>query len=364
MATEAWCDRRRHDLIMLTLRVLSCGHGDTLLLHLPGGKWVLIDCHLPKPSDRERFYQLTDNLGIRTFEYVVLTHADSDHYRGMTDVLLHFTSAGRSVRYFCDSGASHKHIDKLLLDRGTPKADRAEYARLRTTIVDLQEQKKITRHWLNDGTATVRLSGVPDDCSLVVVAPAVQQLADAQDRALLGKKGLPNVNELSVAIVVQRVAKGSSCRMFLPGDLEGNGMTTALGCWDRHSDNTHRARNFDVIKVPHHGSVNGHDQNLFSRIAQTGESVAVISCGQLFNLPRQSVVGDYLNSGWRVFCTSPRHALPQRSSALQQTLSSRRSMTTQSAVGSDIVVEAEPSKPLQVDPGHLEIRSADLPAYK
>src|SRR5256885_85170 len=115
---------------MLTLHVLSCGHGDTLLLQMPLGKWALIDCHLPSPEALNRFYRYTDDLNISTLDYVVLPHADSDHYRGMAEVLQRFSTNGRSVRFFCDSGANHKHVRLLQEACRLPDADMKEYARL------------------------------------------------------------------------------------------------------------------------------------------------------------------------------------------------------------------------------------------
>src|SRR2546428_3893 len=107
---------------MLRLHVLSCGHGDTLLLQMPKKKWALIDCHLPGIDARNRFFQYVESLGITTLNYVVLTHPDSDHYRGMRHVLEHFSTNGRELGFYCGAG-SPTHVAKLIESRGVAPAD-------------------------------------------------------------------------------------------------------------------------------------------------------------------------------------------------------------------------------------------------
>src|SRR5687767_13593105 len=69
------------------LHVFACGHGDTLLLRLPGDRWVLVDCYLPHAdATRARFFQYLDRLEVRRLDYIFLTHPDSDHYLGMAEL--------------------------------------------------------------------------------------------------------------------------------------------------------------------------------------------------------------------------------------------------------------------------------------
>src|SRR3954469_7476348 len=107
----------------LRLHVLSCGHGDTLLLEMPKEKWALIDCHLPGIEARNRFFRYVDSLGITTLDYVVLTHPDSDHYRGMRHVLEYFSQDGRKIGYYCGAGSSPTHVAKLIESRGAAPDD-------------------------------------------------------------------------------------------------------------------------------------------------------------------------------------------------------------------------------------------------
>ena len=62
---------------------LECGQGETILLHLEGRYWVLIDCYLPKGPIRDSFFELVDRLQIRRLDVLCLTHPHDDHYHGM-----------------------------------------------------------------------------------------------------------------------------------------------------------------------------------------------------------------------------------------------------------------------------------------
>jgi beta-lactamase superfamily II metal-dependent hydrolase len=349
---------------MLTLHVLSCGHGDTLLLQMPLGKWALIDCHLPSGEARDRFYRYTDNLKIATFDYVVLTHADSDHYRGMADVLERFSTHGRSVHFFCDSGANYKHVRLLQEACGLPEADMKEYAHLLKTVLKLSKSPPLQRQWLNDGTATIVIDGDTSGFALVVVSPNTTDLANSGDHALLGiAGGKPNINELSIVLIAQELASAGACRMFLPGDVEGNGLTGALARWDKHRENASSATTFDVIKVPHHGSKNGHNLALVNRIATKGSSIAAISSGMRVSCPARSVLTDYLTTGWRVHCTAPRNAQSATSSALQRTAVSRARSSGDHLTNFNIRIVVEPGKVVNATPAESEVVQSDVTAY-
>jgi hypothetical protein len=101
-----------------------------MLLHLFGEKWVLIDCNLSFGEAREKFFEFVSAQKIEKLDLVCLTHAHEDHYAGMEAVISHFTSGGRSVGVFCDSGIDPRIINTLLKRRFRPPPYVREYERL------------------------------------------------------------------------------------------------------------------------------------------------------------------------------------------------------------------------------------------
>jgi len=349
----------------LKLHVLSCGHGDTLLLQMPKKKWALVDCHLPGNETRNKFFQYTNSLAINRLDFVVLTHPDSDHYQGMREVLEYFTSSGREVGYFCTAGGSPSHIAKLLESQGVSDADVKEYAALFRTVFQLHAARLLTRHALHDQIATIRISGKRKGFSIVAIGPEYNKLVISEDTDLAGIPHDPlSVNECSVVLVAQLLTRFVSRRIFLPGDMEGDGMSKALSRWDGHPDNVDGNYNFDVIKAPHHGSINGHDVKLSDRIAQKNKSVLVISCGTAYGLPSKTVISDYVDRGWRVYCTSPRQFATQPKNALQATQFGKgKAQPPLTATTHNLIVVAGGVLRFSVTPSAARIHRANLNAY-
>ncbi|MCX6781906.1 MAG: MBL fold metallo-hydrolase [Candidatus Magasanikbacteria bacterium] len=64
---------------------LNVGQGDSALIRFPGGAKMLVDCG----PNREVLNKLGEYLPFydRTIDYLVITHPDTDHYGGCSDVL-------------------------------------------------------------------------------------------------------------------------------------------------------------------------------------------------------------------------------------------------------------------------------------
>lgn len=234
------------------------------------------------------------------------------------------------------------------------------------TVIRLQKSNLLKRHVLHDQTATIRLLGKHIGFSIVAVGPEYAQLATAGDAALAGISDASlSVNECSVVLVVQLVTEIVSRRIFLPGDMEGDGMKKSLTRWDSHPDNVDGNRTFDVVKAPHHGSINGHDLALADRIARQDESVLMVSCGNSYGLPSRRVLSDYLDRGWRVYCTSPRQSVVRRMSALQATQQRNRLHQLPVAIGTyDLAVTVGRIAGIKTTPATARIERHHVNAYQ
>lgn len=86
----------------LKLVMIDVGQGESLLLQLPNQKNILIDGGGPAYGDFDLGERVLVpelmRLGVKKLDAIYLTHADSDHYRGLDAVLKNFP-----VRQFCRS---------------------------------------------------------------------------------------------------------------------------------------------------------------------------------------------------------------------------------------------------------------------
>ena len=362
---------------MLALYVLSCGHGDTLLLSMPQGKWALIDCHLPSEATRQRFFRfLTDDLKVRRLDYVVLTHPDFDHYRGMADVLDYFSAEGRTLGYFCGSGHNVKHVMQLQEACGVAEDDVTEYVRLVQTIKRLCDEGKLTLHLLSDQVPEVREAGITDldgmKFGLFVVAPVWNVLSSATDQYFLDGSVTVEINELSAVLIARLAVDEAVSSFLLAGDAEGECLSQALSIWKKHKDNAEKNLSFDVVKVPHHGSVNGHDKSLCEKIARADVSVAAISCGSAYGLPDRQVLTDYLEEKWQVLCTHTRHPttmLPANDAGAHPTALQGLHRRTGNPsgitfIGHDLTIRSVPPNPIDAGSAAGSIALEDLPYYR
>lgn len=70
----------------LKVHFVDVGQGDAIIIELPDGKNVLIDAGEDKEFDKLEYY-IDNKTDVDYFDYVIATHADSDHIGGMDKVL-------------------------------------------------------------------------------------------------------------------------------------------------------------------------------------------------------------------------------------------------------------------------------------
>ena len=292
-------DQQKSDSACVEIHVLACGHGDMILLRLAHSRWGLIDCHLEGEAAKAKFFARLEALGVRRLEFIILTHPDSDHYTGMADVVERFTRDGREIGRFYDTTLNWRAVG-LLVDASGPEDEAGEYARL----VRLVLNSRIEQCSLHEDHLPISIRGTP--LKLVPIAPPEKTVIQPAQRVLLGESPGVGVNDLSIVLVLT-VADPKGClQVLLSADAESAALNRALKIWQGHQDNPKRAAIFDVVKVPHHGSRNGHCKELCDCSPKDGKGTAVISVGNKYRLPRANVLRDYLDENWTVLSTTTR----------------------------------------------------------
>lgn len=275
------------------------------LLHLPGDKWVLVDCHLPARAARERFYALADKLNVRSLDLLILTHPHIDHYDGMADVIDYFSRDGRSILRFGCGGASFFDVVKAMEGRGRPEEELSEYRRLWRALRRLIDRDQLDYLRLDDNSRPVEFGTHDRSVRLIALSPRAGKVDLSVHRQAGGERPGLAVNELSVVLVLRLALDAHIFQAILTGDSETRQLEAALETWKGWEENPTTNGGFHVAKVPHHGSGNGHCQALV--LAKARDSgIAVISVGTKYNLPKRHVIGAYRVGGWRVFSTTTR----------------------------------------------------------
>jgi hypothetical protein len=297
--------------------MLYCGHGDTIVLHLPGGRCCLIDCNLKTVSTRDNLFHFFASNKVDRLEFVALSHYDSDHYWGMAEVLDYFTSEGRSIGCVYLPPLNHKYALSIIK---APDVRQPSEATQLQRLDDRLSSGKFQISYVTSGHERFLFQGRDFDFHFLALAPD----AKSDHRIVVAgyKRFAKNldvdvspgdVNALSAVWAVyirNKVKPAKSLVLLLAGDLSEEEWIWALDAWRRKSSECGCPSQFRAVKIPHHGSFNSHSEELLDFLPSEGSRYGLISVGTDFpSLPDRRVVEAYLNRGVEVATTFRRTAL-------------------------------------------------------
>lgn len=219
----------RHPKDMLTM--LDVGQGDGILLQTRSGLHILVDGGSTSVTDVGK-YVLEPALkyyGIRTLDYVIVTHGDTDHINGILYLLEQSDALGTK-------------IETVLIPKCCKMLE--EYAGL--TELALSHGVKVD--YLEPGMALTA-----GTFTMTCLSPKAN--ADNTD-----------INDLSTVL---SVSYGRS-KLLLTGDIS---MEVEEHLYQYHSQLT----DLDILKVAHHGSKYSTSEKF---LGVTAPKLALISCGE------------------------------------------------------------------------------------
>ena len=227
----------------LNLYFIDVGQGDAALIEC-GGETLLIDGGGAKASSV--LYAFLKDLGIRTLDYIILTHPHEDHAGGLSGAL-HTARAGTVY-----SPVTEYHNDAF-----------------RAFVKYLGEQDK---------AITIPESG------------DTFRLGSADVRFLSPIAGMRSVNNQSLIVMVTH----NAIRILFTGDAEREAETALL--------NAGYELSADVLCVGHHGS---DSSTIYPFLKAVMPAYAVISCGagNLYGHPHENTLSRLWDAGAAVYRT-------------------------------------------------------------
>jgi len=296
---------------VLRLHIFGPGYGESVAIELPSGKWGVVDCCVSNRNPGVLGF--LKKRGVQKLEFFCLTHPHADHFTGAELLLDEYD--GRIARVWKYGGFSTKDILARLhmLSMATHERNKDPEA-IRTA----DKFCKVMR-------AFVKLrKALPPDCYRHAVAP-LDLFADGEVSIEAVRPCAAMTEELQELVMNKRVSDG--CLVFL--DEEGHdlnnlsvvlelkyGKTSVLLMGDAQGefDAPGKALLPTVLKVPHHGSVNGLWANTTapssSKPKQSKIQIAIITPYSSSGLPKAHMVKRYANGSGNLFVTGSKTFVP------------------------------------------------------
>ena len=251
-----WKDR-------LIVHHIAVGQGDATFIRTPAGLTVLVDGGPPGQGRARVSPLLKDCYGVRTLDYVVVTHPHLDHYGGIQDLV---ESKTIQIKTFYHSGDETEEgekdegyrpfialLEKAGIQRGVPPLGKR-------AILDRRPKRGLLKAEFEILAAAGKVGSE--------VAPGVFKNGRVVDN-----------NALSVAMIVRL----GSFEYFNAGDLTGGRGRSP----DVESAASRIVPDVDVFKSNHHGSVTSNIRSLLLKL-QPEQIVVTVGNGgpnKQFKLP-------------------------------------------------------------------------------
>lgn len=244
----------------IEITLLGPGYGESAVLHIGGGKWLIVDsCVDSQGSPRSLSY--LESIGVDPSQAVVMivaTHWHDDHIRGMSKVV----QACRSARFCCAAALRNEEFLTVVKAWGHRPLTKAGSGvkEIYGVFLHLQAQgiepifALANRRIYTENECEI-WSLSPDDKLFGRFLRSIDGLLSSQGQP---KTRVPDPQSNDVAVALW-VATGEDV-MLLGSDLERPGWVQVLGIGELPGARA------SVFKVPHHGSKNAEHPGIWEQM--------------------------------------------------------------------------------------------------
>jgi hypothetical protein len=269
----------------LEVSVFGPGYGETVVVHLGLGDWLLVDSCLDKRTNIPASISYLRKLGINpatAVRIIVASHWHDDHVGGLASLLEECPGA----TFWCSGSLQTKEFLTLVRALGTRSIDRGvqEFAKITNLLRERastgkpqsqgpQWASENTRIWQRSSGAVLGeiFSLSPSSAAMTLSFHEISQLLPRNDQQ---KKQLVAMRPNQAAVVLWVSVGGKS--LILVSDLEEESSDQKRGWSVIVDSSTKPAGTAQMLKIPHHGSENGHHSRVWSEMLVT-EPFAVLT---------------------------------------------------------------------------------------
>jgi len=297
------------------------GHGECIVVHAGGGRWVVVDSCVdttdkanPHPVAEKYLMALGVDIS-SAVDLIVASHWHADHIRGLGRLVGRCPSASFS----CAQAMVGEEFIAFAEEMGSASAstDGAKLTDFREAIRHLHDRKtpirwaqsnKLLRAWNPSGA----VPGIPR-CVINALSPSdleytafIAEIAAARPTPTRPKRAAAATSPNLVSIVLH--VQFGDMSVVLGADMEVHhnplrGWTAAIAAGQQAG-----LTPAHLLKVPHHGSVTGHHDELWTRLLSPRPLAVVTPFNQLPDerkLPTAADVARLNGLSSRLYQTAP-----------------------------------------------------------
>ena len=253
----------------LEVTLIGPGYGESIVLHLGGGTWVVVDsCAASDGAPRPLEYLTSIGIDPSTaVKLIMATHWHDDHIRGIGRLV----EVCEAAQFCCASALLQKEFLAIVGGlENRPQPGIGHGAReIHSVVSCLSKRRSVPvfaqpgRRIFMEGTSEI-WSLSPSDAAFAKFLANVGQLVPAVGKTRARISPLrPND-----AAIVSWVSVDDAA-MLLGSDLERSGWIEILQSTTRPSGKA------AVFKIPHHGSANAHEPKVWQEMLQTDATAAL-----------------------------------------------------------------------------------------
>jgi Metallo-beta-lactamase superfamily len=326
--------------------VIGPGRGESVVVHVGGGDWIVVDSCVHRDGEPAALRHLA-GIDVRPSQvaYVIASHWHDDHIRGFSELAVQCANAAIA----CSDALEHDEFLGLVeTDEHVLLSSHSGVRELKRTFQAVVNSDR-TLEWLVADRLLFRerRSVARPACEIWALSPSSASISESRLRfkALLPERGQPiravprPLRNPSSVVLLIRIGDTD---LLLGADLErsgdaNQGWTAVVRSVARPSTPAH------FVKVPHHGSSDAHDDQMWSQLLVPEPQAAVtpFNSGRV-KLPRASDIS-------RIAALTP-------NAWLTKARADRRTRPRPRAVERTIKEAARSMRTISVDPGKVTFR--------
>ena len=283
----------------MTVHFINVGQADSTLIELPDGKIMLIDAGENNKSTEAHLKSYLDSIGIKVIDYMMLTHADSDHVGSMDFILDNYDI--KNI-YMPKLKASYKKKDKagnIIDDRYPEVQAETKFGAIPTKVYYDFYTRAEDETYVEDGIT--KDTNILFNCGyLEILGEGYEIEIYCMDESVYNKEfgSAKEKNEISPSVLLKYQGK----QLLFTGDSCGTSHNNFKEMY--HKRYINKNMDFDVYKAAHHGS-STYESNNIGFIREIKTEYSILSCkeGKHNGIPSIDVMNNLKANGNKVYRT-------------------------------------------------------------